>query len=301
MRALTEFIHDAAHAVRKPRLLCVPAEEKRILSVLPDVCNMVQPVLVGNKDTIHKVLASCGVSPGEWEIIHEPDRIKACERALELSCQDSATIVMESGKGSLLQEILKEKRHTRWGIQCPAHITVVDDRAGGQVFMVADTLMHPRPDLKNKEAILNTALAVARILGAPYPKVAALAALEYVNHSIQSTVDAAVLSKMAERNQFGEAFVEGPLDIDCAVSRDACTRKKVKSIITGEVDLFLVSDVESGQCFLQFLSFFGRMELCGIVAGYPSPLIVTMPYDTVFGRIAAVALSCRLCGYAESA
>ena len=56
-------------------------------------------------------------------------------------------------------------------------------------------------------------------------KVAILAASEFVNPKIPSTVDAANLSKMAERGQIRGALVDGPLALDNAISEEAARVK----------------------------------------------------------------------------
>ncbi len=50
------------------------------------------------------------------------------------------------------------------------------------------------------------------------PKVAILAATEMVNPEMPANMDAANLSKMAERGQIRGGFVDGPLALDNAIS-----------------------------------------------------------------------------------
>ncbi|HDP24168.1 MAG TPA: hypothetical protein ENN34_01875 [Deltaproteobacteria bacterium] len=294
MKRIAGYIKEALRAGYKPLLICAPADDDGLLEMLPTLCPMVVPMLVGNEEEIQRSLAHLNLDTRYYEVVHEPDRKRACEKAIDEALRDPSAILMEGGRGRPLQEALRKNRHTAQLFSNASHITWVDDPHRKRSFMVADTLIHPQPDLKDKIAILNTVLSVARRLESETPKVVALAALEYVNPSIPSTVDAAVLSKMAERHQFGDTLVEGPLDIDCALSRQACERKRITSLLEGNVDIFLVPDVHSGQSFIQFLSCFGRMGLCGMIAGLPVPVIVPMPYDTSSGRLASAAISSLL-------
>ena len=68
---------------------------------------------------------------------------------------------------------------------------------------------------------MQNAIDLARSLGVDRPKVAVLCATESVNPSMPATLDAAALSKMADRMQIRGALVDGPLALDNAISREA--------------------------------------------------------------------------------
>lgn len=63
---------------------------------------------------------------------------------------------------------------------------------------------------------------------------------------------------MSERRQFGDAIVEGPLDIHCAPSRTAAERNGVKRVVTGDVDIYLVPEIDTGYLIAEALVFFGK-------------------------------------------
>jgi phosphate butyryltransferase len=147
------------------------------------------------------------------------------------------------------------------------------------------------PGVTEKQLILEHAIKLAGLLGIDAPNVAALAAIEQVNPSIPSTLDAAVLSKMSERKQFGNAVVEGPLDIDCALSHLAAGRKGLKSVVTGNVDIYLVPDIESGYLLTQSLVFFGKMEMAGVLMGLTKPVILNLPFVLRENRLVEIALA----------
>jgi phosphotransacetylase len=132
------------------------------------------------------------------------------------------------------------------------------------------------------------------------PKTAVLAAIEQINPKISSTLDAAILSKMAERGQFNQAIVEGPLDIDCTLSQLAAERKGVKSVVTGNADIYLVPEIDSGYLLAEALVFFGRMQMAGVVMGTVKPVILDLPFVSRQDRIVEIALACLLSGDGEN-
>ncbi len=66
-------------------------------------------------------------------------------------------------------------------------------------LMVTDAAINIAPDLMTKVDIVQNAIDLAISLGHEAPRVGVLSAVETINPAIQSSVDAALLSKMAER------------------------------------------------------------------------------------------------------
>jgi phosphotransacetylase len=139
------------------------------------------------------------------------------------------------------------------------------------------------------------ALKLAGLLGMDAPKVAVLAAIEQVNPGIPSTLDAAILSKMGERRQFGKAVVEGPLDIDCALSQVAAGRKGLQSVVTGNVDIYIVPEIDTGHLLAEALVFFGKMQTAGIVMGAAKPVLLNLPFVAAENRVAEIAIANLAC------
>jgi phosphate butyryltransferase len=160
---------------------------------------------------------------------------------------------------------------------------------------VTDTFINNRPTLAEKQLILEHALRLAGVLGIEAPKVAALAAIEQINLNIPSTLDAAILSKMSERKQFGKAIVEGPLDIDCALSEAAAGRKGLRSVVTGNVDIYLVPEIDTGQLLAEVLVFFGKMNMAGAIMGTTNPVILNLPFVSEEDRMVEISIAALMC------
>ena len=81
---------------------------------------------------------------------------------------------------------------------------------------------------------------MALALGVVRPKVACLTAVELINPAMPATLEAAALSKMADRGQFGVGCdVDGPLALDNAVSEAAAKQKKLTGPVAGKADILL--------------------------------------------------------------
>jgi phosphotransacetylase len=114
-----------------------------------------------------------------------------------------------------------------------SHCFVVELPSYHKLLFVTDAAVNIAPDLEAKAAIVQNAIDLAHLLGVERPKVAVLSAVETINPAVGSTIDAACLSKMAERGQIEGAEVEGPLAFDNAICRAAwVTRSKVHAKVT---------------------------------------------------------------------
>ena len=68
-----------------------------------------------------------------------------------------------------------------------------------------------------------------------------LSAVETINPNIPSTLDAAILSKMAERGQITGAIVDGPLAMDNAIDMEAARTKGIASLVAGHANVLIVA------------------------------------------------------------
>lgn len=165
-----------------------------------------------------------------------------------------------------------------------------------RLTLLTDTLVNPVPELTAKIAVLENAISVAAALGIQEPKIAALAPLELVNPAIRSTLDAAVLSKMSQRGQFGKAIIEGPLAMDNAGSAAAAGHKGIQSPVPGDVDIYFFPDMESANITAQFLVQLFRVKMAGVLCGTRVPVVFQSTLeqdDSLLLNIALAVLRCE--------
>ncbi len=256
---------------------------------------LIVPVLVGDGKVVEALVKKSALQSLEHEIVDVKDSGGSLRAAVALIREGRADMLMQ---GAADQKIfMKTVLDAKTGIlkdKLASYISVFRLPKSDKLILVTDTLVNNYPGVTEKQLILAQAIRLAGLLGIAAPKAAVLAAIEQVNPSIPSTLDAAILSKMAERGQFGNAVVDGPLDIDCALSHVAAERKGVKSAVTGSVDIYLVPEIESGYLLAQSLVFFGRMEMAGVLMGATKPVILSLPFVSRENRIVEIALASLL-------
>ncbi len=121
--------------------------------------------------------------------------------------------------------------------------------------------------------------------------IAALSAVEVVKPAIASTIDAACLSKMAERGQIRHATVDGPLAFDNAISAEAARIKHIHSPVAGHVDILLAPDLNAANILSKDLEYLANATLAGIVVGAKVPILLPSRSDPPVARRVAAALA----------
>jgi len=295
---LTSFADIVEKAKQGPRRKCV------LVSGLPGHAveaiaeaaraGFISPLLLGRREALEGPRTMLSATNAQT-VITESDEA-ALRRAVEIVKEGEADIIMQ---GSLDQSIFVREalgpKGVSEGNQIPSYVALFELEGKNRLALVTDGYLNDSPSLSAKVMIVENALAVAAALGIERPNVAALASIEQVNPQIPSTLDAAALSKMSERGRFGPARVEGPLDIDCALDRNAARRKGVHSPVAGDCHIYMTPDIESGYALAQLLTFVGRFRVAGIVAGAICPVILNVPFVSEDAALVELALACLLC------
>ena len=253
---------------------------------------LIVPILVGPQAKIEATAKSAHVDLSGFEIIDAPHSNAAAVRAVELVREGRAELLM---KGSLhTDELISAAVARDGGLRTGrriSHIFVMDVPAYHKVLFITDGAINIAPTLEDKVDICQNALDLLAALHIDRPKVAILAAVEFVNSRMPSTIDAAALCKMAERGQITGGILDGPLAFDNAISKEAAETKGIRSEVAGDPDILLAPDLEAGNILAKQLSFLANADSAGLVVGARVPIILTSRADSVRSRIASCAVA----------
>lgn len=108
-----------------------------------------------------------------------------------------------------------------------------------------------------------------------------------------SACDGAILSKMAERGQFKNMLIDGPLSMDASISEKAAHHKGITtSKVAGDADILIVNNIEVGKSLCAALSLFTEnTKAAHIIAGYKIPIIPTTTYGSIEDKVNSIALA----------
>jgi len=253
---------------------------------------LIRPVLFGSADVIRAIADENGHDLSNIEIVNVLDHDEAAAKAVAMAASGEAKALMKGHlhTSQLLGHIVKRDGGLRTGRRL-SHVFVMDVPGLDHVLIVSDAAINIAPTLEEKVDITQNAINVALALGIETPKVGVLSAVETVNPKIPSTLDAAILSKMAERGQIKGGIVDGPLAMDNAIDSEAAKTKGITSLVAGRADILIVPNIESGNMLAKELAFVAHAEAAGLALGAAVPIILTSRADSEKARLASCAIA----------
>jgi len=256
---------------------------------------LIQPTLIGDEEEMKALAAKIGLDIGSYPIIDAESETKAADVGVAKCRAGEFQAIM---KGSLhTDELMKAAMKSDTGLRTNrriSHVFVMDTPAYPRTVLITDAAINIVPELIDKVDIIQNAIDLAHALGIPEPKVALLSAIETVNPKIKSTLDAAALCKMADRGQITGGILDGPLAFDTAVSAKASEIKGLVSPVTGQADILVVPDLESGNMLAKQLEYLGGAQMAGIVLDARVPAILTSRADSAETRLTSCAVAVLL-------
>ena len=248
-------------------------------------------ILIDSPARLHSVAAEEGIDLAGMELIEEADMIQAAYRSVEMVHAEEVDLVM-NGR-ALPVELMKAALDRDKGLRIGKVITdvsVFEIPGFDRLIFVSDVAIVVSPNLAQKVAIVQNAIDTAIELGVERPRVAILAATEMVNPEMPANMDAANLSKMAERGQIRGGIVDGPLALDNAISLKAAQMKDIKSQVAGHADILITPDVESGNILAKALAYFAKGHMAGVVVGAKCPIVMPSRSDPPQQKMLSLAL-----------
>ncbi len=254
--------------------------------------SLIVPILVGHAAAIHKAAADMCADLTGIEVIDVPGSDSdAAAMACALVHEGRAGAVMKGHlhTDDLLKPMLDKALGLRMGRRF-THVFVMDVPGQAEPLFVTDAAINIAPDLATKVDIVQNAIDLALALGID-PRVGVLSAVETVNPAIQSSIDAALLSKMADRGQITGGQVEGPLAMDNAVDMAAARTKGLKGGVAGRANILVVPGIDAGNMLAKQLAFISHAEGAGLVLGAKVPVILNSRSDSAMSRLASCAVA----------
>ena len=253
---------------------------------------LIEPILVGDPGRIQAAAKELGADISAHTLIAVSDPHAAAAHAVAMVNEGLAHAVMKGAihSDALLAQVVKKDRGLRTHVRI-SHVFAMDVPALDELLFISDAAINIAPDLMTKVDIVQNAVNLAHACGIREPKVGILSAVETINPNIPSTLDAAVLSKMADRGQIHGAVVDGPLAMDNAMDVEAARTKGIASLVAGHANVLIVPNLEAGNILVKELSFVARAEAAGLVLGAKAPVILTSRADNDRARLASCALA----------
>ena len=258
---------------------------------------IIEPIIIGDKEKIEEFLKKANIEP-DMEIVEEKDYYKAIELSIQFAREGKADLIMKGlvKTPDLLHAVLDKEKGIR-KYKLLSHVGVLSCSRYPKFIIMSDGGMVIAPSLEEKVEILKNALIVAKALEIVTPKVALLSAIEIVNPKMPSTLDAALIAKMAQRKQIKGIIADGPLAFDNAISKWAAEHKGIDSPVAGDADVFIVPNIEAGNIFFKILNYLSDGKSAGVVIGAKVPVVLPSRADTPESKFYSIVLSSLVSRY----
>jgi len=253
---------------------------------------LIVPILIGSRQRIQKAADEAHLDISNVQILDIADPKLAAAKAVELVHQQKVTAIMKGNLHSdeLLAQVVKKDGGLRTQRRI-SHVFVLNVASLEQPLFITDAAINIAPDLPTKVDIIQNAIDLARACGIKLPYVAVLSAVETVSFHIPSSMDAAILAKMADRGQITGGLVDGPLAMDNAIDMGAAKTKHLISPVAGKAQILVVPNLEAGNMLAKQLTFVSHAQPAGLVLGAQVPIMLTSRADNERARLASCALA----------
>jgi len=253
--------------------------------------NLINPTFIGDENEIKKYADKLKWDISKYKIINEKDENSTAPIAAKLASEDKVKIIV---KGHIHTDVLMKavlKRDLNLiGKKRLSHVWHMTLDKDDKPFIITDGVVNVLPKLEVKMHILRNAVDFANKIGISRPKVAVLSATEEILESVPSSIDANMITKRAKEENIN-ADVFGPLAFDNSVSKKSAAIKKIKNDVSGNADILLVPNVESGNALVKMMIYFMGACAAGVVLGGKAPVVITSRSDEAEARLASIAAS----------
>lgn len=289
-----ELIEKVQKSNSKKRVAVVVAQDEHTLEAVfkAKKDNIIEPILIGNKQEIQGILNKLNESLDDNAIINVEDDANAAIKAVELIHKDKADFIMK-GKiqtADLLKAVVNKEKGLRTG-GIMSHCVFNEIPNYHKLIVTTDGGMMMYPNLDEKKKILENAVNTLIDMGYENPKVAVLAAVEKVNPKMPESVDAGLLKEMNQKGEIKNCIVEGPISYDLTMSKESAEIKGYKSSIVGDADILLVPNITVGNILGKSLIYSAGAKMAGFIVGAKVPIVLTSRASTYEEKYLSLVIS----------
>ena len=237
---------------------------------------IVDPILVGDKAEIDRILKEMGETVAEENIYDYPDLKEAAEYAVKLVKEGKADFLMKGKLDTsvILKAVVNKENGFGQG-RTMSHFTMFEVPTYHKILVPVDGGMVTYPTLEQKKDIINNTVETLISMGYDCPKVGVLACVEKLNPKMPETVEGNELKEMNKRGEIKNCIVEGPISYDCAVSKEIADFKGFESPVAGDVDVLVAPNIHAGNIMGKMLACTCKARMAGFIVGAKCPIVLT--------------------------
>ena len=255
--------------------------------------DLVNAVLIGDENVIGVICSELHFDITLFRVIHQPDERLAAALAVQMIRQKEGDILMKGliSTDKFIKAILDKEKGLLEPGNILSHVTVIQNPNYYKFMIVSDVAVLPLPDLGQKIQLVRYMVKTANALGIDLPKVAVIAPSEQVLIQLESSKDAALLSKMGQRGQITGCIIDGPLALDIAIDKEAAAVKGISGEVAGDADCLLFPNLDAGNVFYKTNMKLAKAESAAMLVGAQVPVVLTSRGDSTLTKQYSIALA----------
>ncbi len=292
---LSSLIELAKQISKKKVVVAYAQDETTILAAKRAIdLKFAEFTLIGDKKVLKKICADNDIDSSIFTFVHEPDEMNAGHTAMRLLSEGNGEVLM---KGLIsTDKFLKCMLDKKYDLMIPdatlTSISIAEIPNYHKLLIFADAAFIPRPNIDQKIAMTNYVIETARKIGVKRPKVSIISFSEKLNPKIPTAIDAAFISKMADRKQIKNADVDGPLSIDLSLDPNSLRYKGVSSCVQGNADCLVFPFLEAANIFYKSLTYFAHAQTATAIVGTKIPTTLSSRSDSASNKLYSLAFAC---------
>ncbi|WP_411844349.1 phosphate acyltransferase [Salinicoccus sp. HZC-1] len=227
-------------------------------------------------------------------IHHSAGDEQAAAIAAGLVAEGKADILMKGliSTSTILREVLNKSHGLVQGTML-SHVALFDLPNYHKAVLLSDAAMNIAPDINQKMAIIQNIVECGHKLGIEKPRVALLSAVEKVNNKMPSTTDADTITKMDEITSLN-ILIDGPLQYDLAISKEAAEHKNLESDVAGDADILIAPNIEAGNVLYKSLVYSAGARVASVITGASVPIVLTSRADSAEDKYNSIRLAMKI-------
>jgi len=253
--------------------------------------NLIKPIFIGEKLAIKEKAKKFNWNIDQFETIDVSNDKEAAIAGAKLARDNKIKILI---KGNLHTDVLmKTYLKKDFGLiegKRLSHIWHMTLTENDKPLFITDGALNVAPRIEVKMHILKNVIEFANKINIVKPRVAILSGTEDPIESMPSSMEAKEIMERAI-NENINAYVQGPLAFDNAVSPSAAAIKNISNEVAGKADILLVPNLETGNSLSKIMVHFMGACAAGFIVGGKVPIVVTSRADSVSSRLASIAAS----------
>ncbi len=218
---------------------------------------------------------------------------EAARKAVGIVKNGEADVLMKGliNTDNLLRAVLNKEEGILPRGKVLTHISAARMPGFERIVFFSDAAVIPYPTHEQRLSQVEYMISLCHSFGIARPHIALNHCSEKVSDKFPHTVGYADIAALAEKGEWGEAVVGGPLDVLTSFNRAACEVKGITSAVGGNADAVIFPDIEAANCFYKTLTCFAQADIAGMLQGAACPVVLPSRGDSKQSKYFSLAMA----------